>query len=157
MGELSSLPKRFIESPAVSRSNSRNMYKQQTYTFASGRSVVLDSEESLDKDFTLLDLREEVSRYHAVSFAGKEFLTPKELAAWISVHAGKLQALFLTMTSKKSVEEVEQDAFLRMEVEAQIADILAFVLLFANVSQVSLANPLFQILEHHRQAHESVA
>ncbi len=127
------------------------MNKQKTYTLVSGRSVKLNDEELFDDNFTLLELRKEIERHHAISFAGSEFCTPKELASWISIHAGKLQSLFLVMSSKRSMVDIKEDVFLRQEVEEKITDILALILILSNLAKIGLARPLFHTLEEHRR------
>ena len=65
----------------------------------------------------------------------KQFHTPKNLAAAISIEAAELQELFLWKT--ESEVQAQREA-LRPDVEAELADVFAFVLAFADAYEIDL-------------------
>ena len=66
----------------------------------------------------------------------RSFHTPKDLAAAIAIEAAELQELFLWKSGPAEGEVLEQR---RSEVEEELADIAIFLLSFADVAGIDLA------------------
>lgn len=69
----------------------------------------------------------------------RRFHTPKDLAAAIAIEAAELQELFLWRSGADDMEVLE---LRRSEVEEELADIAIFLLSFADVAGIDLAEAI---------------
>jgi dCTP diphosphatase len=76
-------------------------------------------------------------REFAVEREWDQFHTPKNLAASISVEAAELLELFQWSRGQKSWDEV-MDSAIRAKIEAELADILLYVIRFADKAGIDL-------------------
>ena len=74
----------------------------------------------------------------------RRFHTPKDLAAAIAIEAGELQVLFLWKSASADMEVLEHR---RSEVEEELADIAIFLLSFADVAGIDLAEAILAKLK----------
>jgi len=82
----------------------------------------------------------------------KQFHTPKNLAAAISIEVAELQELFLWKTDEEVASEQE---VLRPRVEEEIADVFAYVLAFADAYNIDLAEAFQQKMKHNELKYPS--
>ena len=68
-----------------------------------------------------------------------QFHKPKNLASAISIEAAELQEIFLWKTDEEIEQQKEE---LRSEVEQELSDVFAYVLLFADEYKIDLAEAL---------------
>ena len=91
------------------------------------------------KEFTVID--NETLALALRSFAAErdwdQFHTPKNLATSISVEAAELLELFQWSRGQKGWDEIA-DASLRTKIEAELADILLYVIRFADKAGIDL-------------------
>jgi|AntDeeMinimDraft_5_1070356.scaffolds.fasta_scaffold08085_3 NTP pyrophosphatase (non-canonical NTP hydrolase) len=83
---------------------------------------------------TIKDLQSSFAEFRDVR-DWKQFHTPKDLASAISIEASELQEIFLWKSNEQISSNREE---LRPEVEAELADIFAFTLAFADIYQIDL-------------------
>ena len=68
-----------------------------------------------------------------------QFHDPKNLAEAISIEAAELQEKFLWRKTKDIVEKLKNDPEYRLEVEEEFADIVTFILNFANATGIDIS------------------
>nr|WP_255568405.1 nucleotide pyrophosphohydrolase [Salinarchaeum sp. IM2453] len=100
-------------------------------------------------DSTMDELNEEVREF-CEARNWKQYHTPKELAIGLSTESNELLELF------RFKDQDDQDALLadpdtREDVEEEIADVLFFILRFADLYDVDLENALESKLEKNRE------
>ena len=81
----------------------------------------------------------------------KQFHNPKDLATAIAIEAGELQEKFLWKSQEKSYEIGKDDP----EVSEEVADILNFLLLFAEECNIDLIKVSLDKLEKNDQKYDA--
>lgn len=80
----------------------------------------------------------------------KQFHNPKDLATAVAIEAGELQEKFLWKSQEKSYEIGKSDP----EVAHEAADILNFLLLFADACDIDLEKAFLEKLEHNNKKYD---
>ncbi|AHB41015.1 TPA: nucleotide pyrophosphohydrolase [Patescibacteria group bacterium] len=81
----------------------------------------------------------------------KQFHNPKDLATAIAIEAGELQEKFLWKSQEKSYEIGKNDP----EVSEEVADILNFLLLFAEECNIDLIKVSLDKLEKNNKKYDA--
>ena len=92
-----------------------------------------------DRDTTLQDLKNTVIQFRDAR-DWKQFHNAKDLAEAGVVEAGELLELFLWKDKDTIASELSANPKFRSDVEDEIADILNFALLFADITGIDLAD-----------------
>lgn len=80
----------------------------------------------------------------------KQFHNPKDLATAVAIEAGELQEKFLWKSQEKSYEIGKNDP----EVAHEAADILNFLLLFADACDIDLEKSFLEKLEKNNEKYD---
>lgn len=80
----------------------------------------------------------------------QQFHNPKDLAAAIAIEAGELQEKFLWKSKEESYEIGKNNP----EAAHEVADILNFLLLFADACDIDLEKAFLEKLEHNNQKYD---
>lgn len=91
-------------------------------------------------DYSVLELTEKVKAF-CEERDWDQFHNPKDLAIGISTEAGELLDIF-RFKSEEDMEGIMADPRKRMHVEEELADVLFFVLRFAQRNQIDLKEAL---------------
>jgi NTP pyrophosphatase (non-canonical NTP hydrolase) len=103
-----------------------------------------DSKTSIDQlKRLLLDFRDERD--------WAQFHDPKNLAEAISIEAAELLELFLWKSPNDVANLLKADAKFRDAVEDELADILSFVLIFANATDIDVSRAVSNKIEKNRK------
>ena len=90
-----------------------------------------------DRSTTIWALRQEMAAFVAER-DWQQFHTPKDLAMSIAIEAAELMEHFQWLGSEQSRQEV-QDPATQRAVADELADVMCFVLSFANICGIDLA------------------
>src|SRR5437868_6559606 len=93
-----------------------------------------------DRDTTIAALREEIARFIRER-DWEQFHDPKNLSIAIATEAAELMEHFRWIKNDPS-RELVKDAAAKAEVAAEVADVLAFLLSFANAADIDLTSAL---------------
>ena len=103
-----------------------------------------DSKTSIDQlKRLLLDFRDERD--------WKQFHDPKNLAEAISIEAAELLELFLWKSPSDVAHLLKSDAEFKNAVEDELADILSFILNFANATNIDVSRAVKSKIEKNRK------
>jgi dCTP diphosphatase len=91
-----------------------------------------------DNQETLAQSKARVARF-AQEREWNQFHSPKNLSMAMAVEAAELMEKFLWIDPKDSYQEVMAN---RQEIEDELADILMYLLNFANVTNIDLSNAM---------------
>jgi NTP pyrophosphatase (non-canonical NTP hydrolase) len=81
----------------------------------------------------------------------KQFHDPKNLAEAISIEAAELLELFLWKSPNNIAHLLNSDAKFKIAVEDELADILLFVLNFANAANIDVSRAVANKIEKNRK------
>lgn len=103
-----------------------------------------DSKTSIDQlKRLLLDFRDERD--------WEQFHDPKNLAEAISIEAAELLELFLWKSPNDITQLLKSDAKFKAAVEDELADVLSFILNFANVTDIDVSRAVSSKIEKNRK------
>lgn len=81
----------------------------------------------------------------------KQFHDPKNLAEAISIEAAELMELFLWKTPREVARLLKSDAKFKNAVQDEFADIVCFILNFANVTNIDVSHAVNTKIEKNRK------
>lgn len=79
------------------------------------------------------------------------FHTPKNLAMSIAIEAAELMELFQWITIEESIKIIEQDEEMRDNIADEVADILIYLLSFANITKIDLESAVLEKIRKNEQ------
>jgi len=100
-----------------------------------------------DKETTLQELKDIIQKF-INERDWKQFHSPKNVSANLSIEASELLEHFVWSDSKESFQDVEKH---REDIEDEAADILYNILEFANVCNIDIAKALERKMEKNRK------
>ncbi|MCK5581386.1 MAG: nucleotide pyrophosphohydrolase [Candidatus Omnitrophica bacterium] len=102
-----------------------------------------------DDTTSVNDLKEMMKKFRDARDWG-QFHTPKNLVQAMSIEANELMEEFLWKTDEEIEDLLKQDDF-RQTVSYELADVMAFCLNFANVTNIDISQAMNEKMIHNQE------